>query len=339
MDMLVTDLDGTLVGTSTEFSLYTEFRDRLLEHRKRHNTVWVICTGRPLASFKRSMIPMASMGIIAEYAIINHAQIYGLTRFGYIPHFIWNFSIRWRVRREGLRLSRAITEWHNLIMTTVRRVRITNKDKRNLRMRFVYEDDVNAALTLLVPLVKQHQNLQLFRYRFEIDIRPIPFTKGLAVAELAQHLGVGPESILTIGDGYNDISMFDSHVAKRVGCPANAEPEVMQVVNQRGGHIANGQALAGVIEIMESFETGNIRSSLPDWWEDPALGSNPRHWKKEEKKRPGSWLTPLLVLTSGYAALLALAHCRMLGGFSFLITKPFYFVVAQIGKLAGLLGW
>lgn len=339
MDLLVTDLDGTLVGASTEFYLYTNFRDLLLEQRKRHNTVWTICTGRPLSSFKRSMVPMASMGIIAEYAIINHAQIYELTRFGYMPHLIWNNSIQWQVHREGLLMSKAITEWYNLIMSTVRRVRVTNKDQRNLRMRFAYEEDVNAAMTLLEPLVKRYRNLQLFRYRFEIDIRPIPFTKGLAVSELSHHLGIGSESILAIGDGYNDISMFDSNVAQRVGCPANAEPEVMQVIHQRGGHIASQQALAGVIEIMQAYETGTVKRELPEWWKDPALGSNPRQWKKADQKKKGSIITPLLILASLGTIVLALAKYRLLPVVSGLIWQPFNIIVMRLGKLAAELGW
>jgi HAD superfamily hydrolase (TIGR01484 family) len=340
MDLLVTDLDGTLLGNSTEFTLLTQFRDELIERRKRNNTVWAICTGRPLSSFNSSMAQMSGLGIVAEYAIVNHSQIFELTRFGYVPHFFWNMRIRWRIRSENLRLMQVIDEWYDLVMNTVRRVRVTTRATRSLRMRFSYENDVQSALALLEPLVKEHPNLQMFRYRFEIDIRPVPFTKGLAVAELCHHLGIGHESVLSIGDGYNDISMFDSGVSQRVGCPANAEPEVMQVVSKRGGHIATKPDLSGVLEILQAYSSGTVRNALPESWKDPAMGSNPRHWKAEKQKPPGRWNTPLLIAICSYTILLGLAGGHFLGrGLSMLILKPVVFITAKLAELSVHFGW
>lgn len=339
MDLLVTDFDGTLVGSTTEFFLYPAFRDRLLAHRRRHNTIWVISTGRSKAAFLESMVPMANMDILPDFVITHHSQIYRRTRYGLLPHLIWNTSIRVQIRREERRMVQAINHWHELIRSTIRRVRVTSKSNHNLRMLFAYEPDVEAAMSLLEPLVGQHRNLQVFRYKHEIDIRSVPFTKGLALAELAHHLGLGPESVTAIGDGHNDISMFDRHVAARVGCPSNAAPEVMKVVHARGGHIAAKPALEGVMEIIDAFEAGIVSSALPETWRDPATLENPRQWKNESRSKKN--IRGLVVLGGAAAgvAIVAMAQFRVLGPLSFLISGPFNAVVAALGRLAGSLGW
>ena len=104
----------------------------------------------------------------------------------------------------------------------------------------------------------------------------------MAVSELARHIGVSPGHILVVGDGHNDISMMQPHVARWTSCPVNAAPEVLETVQATGGHIASGRSLAGVLEILHAYEEGKLNSQLPPQYassQDTAGGSGvrPRH--------------------------------------------------------------
>ena len=63
IQLLATDLDGTLIGSATEFPLYNSYREKVTELKRNYNTIWVACTGRDLSSFKRFFSPMRSMGM------------------------------------------------------------------------------------------------------------------------------------------------------------------------------------------------------------------------------------------------------------------------------------
>ena len=91
--LLTTDLDGTLIGGASEFPLYPTFREQLIELRRDHDTVWAICTGRSLPSFRHFFEPMRTMDIRPDFVIIRHAYIFSLTRAGYVPHILWNLRI------------------------------------------------------------------------------------------------------------------------------------------------------------------------------------------------------------------------------------------------------
>lgn len=70
--------------------------------------------------------------------------------------------------------------------------------------------------------------------------------------------------------------MLDGTAAAMTGCPANAEADVMEIVQKSGGHVATERGLAGVIEIMDAIQNGTVNSKLPDWWVPNRLQKNPK---------------------------------------------------------------
>ena len=91
--LLVTDLDGTLIGSANEFPLYKSFKEHLETLRDSSNTRWVACTGRTFRSFNEFFYPMQSMGIMPDYIIVRHAYILKRTNMGYVPLLFWNIHI------------------------------------------------------------------------------------------------------------------------------------------------------------------------------------------------------------------------------------------------------
>lgn len=331
--LIATDLDGTIIGSANELPLYTTFRDRIRELRRRNHATWVVCTGRSLRAFRDFFTPMRMMGVVPEFVIVRHAYIYGLTQFGYMPHLLWNLKIRYLLWHSYANTRRVVDEWHDMICHFSSGVTTVKKGKDRLWLRFDSEEAAASVAEILKEKVKPYHHLQVFKYLMEVDVRPVPYTKGLAVSELAQHLGLDRDQILAIGNGHNDISMLDGQTARLTGCPANSEAEVVEVVHRAGGHIAARNSLAGVMDILNAYQTGAVKSDLPADWEDPthcANSRNPRAAKHADRRPPG--VSPWVLVATSYTVLLVFA---IYVGFPFSswIAKPYWLLLAGIEKL------
>jgi HAD superfamily hydrolase (TIGR01484 family) len=335
--LLAVDLDGTLMGGVEDLPRYAGFREKLLDLKKAHNTVWAICTGRSLGSFRRFFTPMQMMGVHPDFVIIKHAYIYGYSKRGrYFPHILWNLRtgyLLWTAERE---IRDTINEADDLMTKMTHKIRIVRRTRDRIWVRFENEESCAAVARELSGLMNKQRNMRLLRFRQEIDIREVPFTKGLAVSQLARHLRIPRANVLTIGDGHNDISMLQGNVAVMKGCPANSEAEVMQVVSTEGGHVARGDSISGVTEIIDAYLSDKVCSNLPADWRDPAQSENPaagnsRHHGRHRSKKNGMW-TMLLVVAVIYTVLLVFANSNLIPYVSKWIRLPFESVVRLIQR-------
>ena len=335
--LLATDLDGTLIGAAQEFHLYTDFRAKMHDLRVNGDCVWAVCTSRDLGSFHHVFSSMRMMGLEPDFIIAKHAYIFGGSRRGTWRHLFWNLRIAYIQWANQLNVRKAIDQWHKSILRTFPGVKTIRKKKDRLWLRFSSEDFVTVAAKMLAKESKRFKHLRVFRYRMEVDLRAVPFTKGLALTELARHMEVDRQNILAIGNGHNDASMLDGSVATMVGCPKNSEAEVVETVHKAGGHISNEQCLSGVMDIVDAFTSGNVRSDLPDWWQDPATFDNgdkpirPRH----SSSKP---LLPKIALfcVVAYVALLVFAKFNVIP-FSGVIRKPYDMGLRVVMKIVRVL--
>jgi HAD superfamily hydrolase (TIGR01484 family) len=333
------DLDGTLMGRFDEFPLYAVFRQNMEEWQRTNNTVWAVCTGRSLSSCRTYMAPMQMMGITPDFVIVRHAYTYSVTRHSYRPHFIWNLRIRHMTWKKQLRIRHAIDEFDEMIFRFARKATVVRRTKERLWVRFDTEETAAAVADMLKDKLNECSNLRLFKFLREIDIRFVPFAKGLAISELTRHLNIGPGGILAIGDGYNDLSMFDPHVAAHVGCPANAAPEVMQMIHDSGGHIAKGRSLAGVIEILDAYRTGSVSSALPEGFRDPRSAENPNSKEMHHHHDPRHLVLKVMAgLLGFYVVLTVFANFNIIPVVSKPIMWPFRQALKLAVKLMNMLG-
>jgi hypothetical protein len=105
------------------------------------------------------------------------------------------------------------------------------------------------------------------------------------------------------------------------------------VVHRTGGHIATGNSLTGVLEILDAYMTDTVKSDLPATWKNPTTMPNdrPQRSDRHRKKRPrvlNPWLVGLMV----YTILLALANFGLIP-LSRWIMAPYTFLVKLILKL------
>jgi HAD superfamily hydrolase (TIGR01484 family) len=333
--MLVTDADGTLLGQKPEFDLYRAFRVKINDLRNVQGAVWVVCTGRGLRSFNRVARPMRVFGIEPDFVIARHAFIFQRSRWGYWPHWLWNARVLWLEWRDKLEVRRALPMIRRAVLSRNPFAHVTYRNHQRIRFHFDDEGAANFGAEIIREEAKPFKYLQVFQFPGEVDVRTVPFTKGLAVAELARHLEIGTDRILAIGDGHNDISMMELNIRCRTACPGNAVPEVMEVVHRTGGHIATQRSLSGIVEILGAYETGLIRSELPpglaELREEGNPVTTPSHSSHSRDRTMGS----LLFLGVLYVTTLVLASFGLLGPLGPVIMQPYNKLVTQMERLIG----
>ncbi len=331
--MLVTDADGTLLGQKPEFELFRAFRLKINDLRHVRGAVWVVCTGRGLRSFNRVFRPMRVFGIEPDFVIARHASIYERSRWGYWPHWLWNARVLWLEWRDKLEVRRALPLIRRAVLSRNPFAHVAFFNRQRICFRFDDEGATQFGADIIREEAKPFKYLQVFQFPGEVDVRTVPFTKGLAVAELARHLEVGEDRILAIGDGHNDISMMEMNARCRTACPGNAAPEVMEVVHRTGGHIAKERSLAGVVEILGAYETGRICSDLPPGLHEIRDEGNPvgtPHHSARSRDRMTGFLLFLGVL---YTTTLVLASFGLMGPLGQVVLRPYHMLLARLEPL------
>ena len=301
ISLIAIDLDGTLVGPSWNYFLCQEFRDRIAAMCPPGGARWGICTGRKYRGFRDMLRPLKGMGVRPHFLITRDAYLCtGTGRRGYIPHLRWNLHMLIRTAKHNGMMRLAFAEWREFLNSWD--FNITRSSCGNSRMVFKFASirDAERTQEALKPRVTPYPmaRVRLFGDMLYLDYEM--FNKGMAVREMARLFGTGPEGMLAIGDGYNDVSMMKPEVARFTGCPRNARPEVVLLVHEFGGHIARQTSLAGVIEVLDAYRQGTLNSSLPDDWVPPGPPGI-----RESTVRPGVVQQRMMVAVLAIAILMA----------------------------------
>jgi HAD superfamily hydrolase (TIGR01484 family) len=112
-----------------------------------------------------------------------------------------------------------------------------------------------------------------------IDIIPPGVDKGQAARQVMSRLGLAEETMVTVGDGVNDLSLLSLGHALTM---SDAAPEVIELVAARGGHVAQLAGPAGVVAALAHListdglgaYTGDLPLAYRPWgaWEVLAAG-------------------------------------------------------------------
>ncbi len=79
------------------------------------------------------------------------------------------------------------------------------------------------------------------------------YHKGSCLSELAKMMGVETANCFAIGDSHNDEEMLDGTHAGMNACPANAIPEIQQLVRSSGGLVCKGVHGEAVLEALRHY--------------------------------------------------------------------------------------
>ncbi len=340
--LIVTDLDGTLIGNDSEFAYCNRLSELVGEYHSKYDTVWAICSGRSARSVRESVETLRQMGLDPDYVIVRSAFIYDTGRHKWSPKRTWNWGIRLQMLINFCCLKSAFREWQRVINNTFKNV-ICVYDRRNrFCLRFRNREDADAGAQILQKKAKSFPHLHVNQYLTEVELRSVAYTKGVAVEELATRLQLKGSETLCIGNGSSDVSMLDGSFALLTGCPANAEMDVIDHVHQNQGFIAEGKSMEGVVEILAGYPHGNIHSDLPSWWspthipKHPRIGSN-RHGKPPRKPMHANQRSAVqIAILSIYTVLVVFASFDLIP-FSQFVMWPFQVVAGWVERLLTLL--
>ena len=339
--LIVTDLDGTLVGNDNELAFSSRLAELIAQYRSRYNTIWAICSGRFASSVRSSVESLQQMGLDPDYVIARNAFVYSTAGYKWSPKHTWNLSTRIHMALGFFYVKSAMRDWQREINKSFKNVICVYHSRHRFCLRFRNQEDADAGAVFLRRKAKEFRHLRVYQYLSEVEVRSVTYTKGMAVEDLAARSGITPSETLCIGNAASDLSMLGVSCAGMTGCPANAEMDVIDLVHQNKGYIATSKSMEGVVEILSGYLEGRIQSDLPEWWSAshvpkyPRLGINP-HRKHPRKPIQSSQRLALQVgLLAVYAILVVFASFGLLP-FSGIIMKPFDIVARVIQRVMEL---
>lgn len=258
-DLIVMDLDSTLLTWSNGTSELSENCRRALLRAAQNGIYIAVATGRTLRELALELEkhglpfnnPVPHFAIPLEkycYQIVNGKAVEdeAMAR--------WNEERREESRRvvEEIILPRArevLKLLKDLGLSPTRWV----LDTRAGWFSLVYETVEQAcqAEKVLEEFAKSLPEVTVNRNFLFVGFIPRNGTKGKAVKFLAEILGIAPERVMTIGDSINDLDMLNGEYGFFPVAVANAEPEIKEVVRKAGGMITAKPASDGVAEAVE----------------------------------------------------------------------------------------
>lgn len=248
MRLISTDFDGTLYAEYDPVPIARDAEALLIDFQQA-GAVWAINTGRDLSSLIESM-GRSGLKPRPDYLVVVEREIYKHDGAQYVPWENWN---------------RECTRAHRELFARVRPgiPRLVTWMEQHFDVT-LYEDPY-SPLCVIASGLSQTDEIQEELERFAREIEGLAivrndvyirfshsdYNKGAALAAIAAHHGLGPDSIVAAGDHLNDIPMLQKNRAEMLIAPGNAVEEVKELVRSQGGYVSSqlcGQGLARGLE-------------------------------------------------------------------------------------------
>lgn len=235
--VLVTDLDGTLLGGEQED------RRRVYSwlSRQRQRVLHVFCTGRSLGSIERLLSEQRPLGLPAPHLVISDV---GCTvacgvSLQPLPELLAPIEDRWRGKHQ--RLAPLLTGVPGLSPQPI------NTDRR---LGYICQPD--RFDRSLIPRLERHGVDCLLSDQRYFDVLPAGVNKGSTLRLLLDWLGIDDGCVVTAGDSLNDLAMFETGLAGIM--MGNAEPALRSRLPQLPStYAARAAGCAGIVEGLHHF--------------------------------------------------------------------------------------
>ncbi len=250
--LLSTDFDGTLVAHASDPVLDPKCM-AMIKALQAEGTLWAINTGRSVQLLESGLIDF-EFSVHPDFILTSERDIFRPTKNGgrWEAYGDWNE----RVARDHAELFTSASAVYAEVIDFV---------KEETRARVLYERygpegliaQDEAEMARIVAFIDEarapHPKFHYQRNTVYLRFCHADYHKGAALAELSRLLEIPRAEIFAAGDHFNDISMLDGRFAKYPACPANAIPEVKEVVRAAGGYVAQTECGAGVYEALRHF--------------------------------------------------------------------------------------
>lgn len=247
--LVSTDFDGTLFAEFENPPIPPRFVS-LIGDLQRRGVKWVINTGREMASLMETL-GRARIPVQPDYLVLVEREIYRHDGVRYVPVEPWNTACH----RD-----------HEQLFARVRPEVAALMDWVNARFKAtVYEDawspfcliagnngDADVIHARLDEFCRRFPEMTVVRNDIYARFSHINYNKGTALAELTRLLGLTSAEVLAAGDHLNDMPMLKTEFARYLVSPANAIPQVKELVKRQGGFVSELSCGHGVAEGMEN---------------------------------------------------------------------------------------
>jgi len=245
--LISTDFDGTLVGHTSQGRCVPELAE-VLAAFKAGGGLWAINTGRSLEHVLEGVALFAAP-VEPDFLLTHERELYHRDADGVWRDFgDWNRRCRERHEELARHAAGIFARVRELVSSAHD---VTLLEENGVPAGLITADEavmdrVAASLDALrhaVPKFHYQRNTIYLRFCHA------DYDKGSVLAELCRLIDVPRTHVFAAGDHFNDLSMLDGRHALHVACPANAIPEVKEVVRSAGGRVADanfgeGTALA-----------------------------------------------------------------------------------------------
>jgi len=244
--VLVTDLDGTLLGGSLAW------RRRVYDwlQRRREQVLHVFCTGRDLRSVARLLEQDAAHGLVAPHLVIGDV---GCTvACGHslepVPLAVEPIDALWAGKAERL-------------LPLLEGVAGLSPQPLSSDRRLAYYYDPEAFQHDLVHALEAHGVDCLFSDNRYLDLLPAGVNKGSTLLALLELLELQAEQVVTAGDTLNDLAMFETGL--RGVMVGNAEPALRAALPRLSStYLARGHGCEGIVEGLHHFGFAHLLVDL-----------------------------------------------------------------------------
>lgn len=235
--VLVTDLDGTLLGGATPER--RRFYRWLAQQRQR--VLHVFCTGRDLASIARVLQEDEPIGLRAPHLVIGDVGCTVACGASLVPVPLAVEPIEERWRGLQARLEPLLRDWPGLSPQPV------SADRR-----LAYTVDPERFDPSVIPVLEAEGADCLLSDNRYFDVLPAGVNKGTTLMTLLAWLELDVANVVTAGDTLNDLAMFETGLnGVMVG---NAEPALVEHLPRLPSvYRAQAHGCAGIVEGLHHF--------------------------------------------------------------------------------------
>ena len=257
--LISTDFDGTIHEDFADAPVPDALQDRLARLQEA-GTLWVINTGRDLASLLESM-GRAHMRVRPNYIVAVEREIFKYAEHRYEPVEPWHT----RCHRDHAELFGSLAiEIGDLMRHLSSKYDATFYSDAWSPLCVIARNNtqMDAIQVELDAFTGAGKDLVSVRNDVYVRLSHRGYSKGSALREIAQLHGIQPSQTFAAGDHFNDVPMLDRAVAHWLASPVNAMPSIKAQVLSQGGYVALKPCGHGVLEALDHF-TATHGASVP----------------------------------------------------------------------------
>lgn len=244
--LLVSDIDGTLVGCPASVRAFTIWR------RKQPDILFAVATGR---SFHSAMTVLGQQDLPPPGVLITSvgSEIYHRARSGagYVSDEAWDTVIAAGWDREAVAA---------LIARDGGLVRQSALEQRRFKLSYFADGDDAAAERIRALLAAHGHSCSIIQSHGRyLDVLPHGASKGTAVEHVRRRLGLPPTQVIVAGDSGNDIEMLRS--SPHAIIVGNYSDGLGTRADLSHGYVSAARYARGVIEGVAHFRGDRRRAS------------------------------------------------------------------------------